>query len=508
MGESNLSRPIPERTATTTDTDMSNTAAAKRLQLYSLSYFLSDSLADVDLVLKQTPVGHEEVIRKYRAHSFILGRSTTLYDLLQNAIRKMEAAKASSKLSRSSSKASWADEMENGHQVEEEYLPAENPTPDEKLTVLLETDDKYISQDSFLLAFRSLYGASDWDLDAFLDPMHPQHRTLEWTRGSSGPPKSLDPEAGRVPQHARDYRENRQPRASSAKGEEVRMLERSIELFATGTLLGIDEVINKASWGIRRWGMQLEGGAVERLLEFIAEDSEAGDTESNPREVYRELKDQLLGEIVEFLAQCIPAGFKLDPRAPASEYLVRFPKAFTQSRKPTPGSSLSSSPAPQAQSAMGRLREAFSTILLSLPFSILKPVLEHEQLTSGNGDWKSRYDIAKAVVQERERRRKWSFRASQGLLVGKAAVASRNAEVPWAAEIEEQEGSQSEATDTEAAKEKEGVEWENLYWEESVLYAFGHGGNGENCTQLTRRKKGASGGRVLWKAGDSDKTSE
>jgi hypothetical protein len=286
------------------------------------------------------------------------------------------------------------------------------------------------------------------------------------------------------------------------------MLERSMELFATGTLLGVEEVVNKARWGIRRWGMQLQGGAMERLLEFITEDSGAEGSAENPMRRYGEFKSQLLEEAVEFLAQCLPAGFKPDNKAPASEYLVRFPKAFGQPPKSTPGSSLSSSPAPQAQSGMGRQREVYSTILLSLPFSILKSVMEHERFTKGNGDWKARYDIAKAVIQERERRRKRSFRASQGLLLGKAAGAGRGGEIPWIGEAEENEGSQSEVADVDAAREREGAEWESLYWEESVLYAFGHGGHGENCTQLTRRRKGVSSSRILWKAGDSEKISE
>ena len=503
--ETKRSHPGLDRSPAPTDSNSSNIAAAQRLQSHALSYFLSDALADVDLILKHTQNGHE-VARKFKAHSFILARSTKLYGLFEGAAKKADIAKASSKLSRTSSMTSWADEMEIEDQGEGKYPCEEHSVPDSKLTVLLESDDKYVSQDSFILAFRSLYGASDWDLEAFLDPMHPQHRTLEWTRGSTETSKGPDgtvPDAPRV--HGQSSLQNG---VGSAKGEEVRMLERSIELFATGTLLGVEEVVNKARWGIRRWGLQLQGGAIERLLEFITEDSGTEDSSENPMRRHGELKDQLLEEAVGFLAECLPAGFKPDNKAPASEFLVRFPKSLSQLPKPTSESLLSSSPAPEAKSGAERQKEVYSTILLSLPFSILKSVLEHERFTKGNFDWKARYDIAKAVVQERERRRKRSFRASQGLPVGKAVGVSRSGDMPWTGEAEENEGSQPEVADADTAREKEGSEWESLYWEESVLYAFGHGGRGENCTQLTRRRKGVPSGRILWKAGDSEKISE
>lgn len=510
----------PEEFGSRADTsqDLANEAAAHRLQAYCLGYFLSDKLADVNLFVKQIGESFEWDSEQFNAHSFILGRSMKLAYLIEDAIKgndgqglaKTEASEAAGRLSRSSSRISWADEVENEQKENEHLLPITETTPGRKVTVLLETSDKYLSRYSFLLALRWLYGGEYWELDAYLDPSHPKHRTLEWTRENAEKEKNfgrgLADELVTTLQHNSHHKTTDNPiepnslesGANETKSEEVRMLERSFALLAAGTLLGIDEIIDKGAWGVRRWGMRFEGGAFERLLEFALEGCEGVDPNealsngvcgSNTR--YGIFTKHLLGEAIAFLVKNLPNPFKFDPKAPASKYLVRIPESPHQSSTNLPTQII---PIDRDSNRPEKLRKAYSTILLSVPFSLLRTILEHDGFATRNGDWKgiARYDIAKAVVHERERRRKYSFKVVRERRVSTCSEMTEIGAV-------DEHSSDLNVASVPPCEPKEAPELENLFWEESVLCTFGHGGNGLEITR--RRKGGSNGGRVLWKVG-------
>ncbi|CAZ80691.1 unnamed protein product [Tuber melanosporum] len=453
-----------------------NNEAAQRLQSYTLGYFLNGSLADVLLVING--MGGSSPVRQYNAHSFILARSNKLHDLLQISLQKVDALESSIGHNRVSPQTSWADEMEHGNETQDRSEFRNHRLLDGKLTLSLEAIDEPVSEDSFLLALRSLYGASDWELDAFLDPTHPQHRTLEWTRGSSN---AVKPSAGNTDNALSGSSDHL---GGPAMDEEVRMLERSIELFAAGHLLGIPGVIQKANWGIRKWGMQLQGGAVERLLGFILEESESVGDGSG---AYKDLKSRLFMDVIEFLVQSFPLNFRLNRNAPPSQQLCRFPKELNQ----LPKAAFEPTPNPESQ-IMG----IYSTIILSVPFNILKLIVEHENFGVRNQSMKKRYDDAKAIIQERERRRKWCFRASQRLSTEDPGSRSKNGNIFCYTGGDDGQGP------FESVKGWDGQEdspMENLFWEESAFYAIGHGQGGGGRVEINRRKKGVPTVRALWK---------
>lgn len=482
--------------------DPSRRAAAHRLQAYCLGYYLSDGLADVNLFVKQ--IGEEfEWSEQFSAHSFILGRSTKLARLIKDTIERndeqaLAGTEAADELNRNAPLTAWADEMENELRDDEHLVSTTRTTSSRKVVVQLETSDKYLSRDSFLLTLRWLYGGEDWELDAYLDPSHPKYRTLEWTRENA---KKV--EQGPVGELITGLESISLGNIKEAKSEEVHMLERSFALLAAGTLLGVDEVIDKGSWGIRRWGMRFEGGAFERLLAFTLEGSEEVNSDetlvngvSGPKARYGMFTKHLLDEATAFLVKGLPNPFKFDPKAPASKYLMRLPDSPHQSL-----TSLSTPERPIVGNFNNSemLREAYSIVLLSMPFNLLRTILEHDGFATRSGDRRgiARYDIAKAVVHERERRRKYCFKVARERRV---SICSETAEVGIADEHNTDLNTDSNRASV-SPSEKEELESENLYWEESVLCTFGHGGNGLEISR--RRKGGSNGGRVLWKVGDN-----
>lgn len=482
--------------------DPSSKAAAHRLQTHCLGYYLSDKLADVNLFVKQI-CEEFEWSEQFNAHSFILGRSIKLSRLIEDTIERneervlanTEVSEAAGRLSRSSQPA-WADKMENERRDDENMVSITRTTSSRKVAVLLETSDKYLSRDSFLLTLRWLYGGEDWELDAYLDPSHPKHRTLEWARENAK--KAEQEPVGELITGLESF--SLGSGAKEPKSEEVYMLERSFALLAAGTLLGVDEVIDKGTWGVRRWGMRFEGGAFERLLEFALGGGEGVDYNevlaNEPKARYGMFTKHLLDEATAFLVKGLPNPFKFDPRAPASKYLVRLPGSPYQS---SPSFSVTERSVVRDFNNPERLREAYSTVLLSVPFDLLRNILEHDGFATRSGDRKgiARYDIAKAVVHERERRRKYCFKVARER---RASICSETADGETVDEHNTDLNSDPNAASVPPS-EREELESENLYWEESVLCTFGHGGNGLEITR--RRKGGNNGGRVLWKVGDT-----
>jgi hypothetical protein len=394
------------------------------LEDYMSQQFLSKKLADVTLVLVHRG-SHTE---SFPAHSFVLGRSGKLCQLLEHA-EKMDSY--SSGLARTNSTNSWADEVEGEESLSR--LPPLKAVYSVREGVTILTFTTSVGREPFLLALKTLYGASGWEIDAFLDPQHPGHQAKGITEADdvSVIRKSLSSMS--LNSHV-----------DEELSVQVKMLERSIDIFCAGALLGLDNVMYKGIDGIKRWGFCFEGGGFERLLKFILDDVETLKNDSALSSAQWGFTEHLLEETINIFARRIPEKFKLDFRAPNSRFLNRL------------GSN--AAPVPASTPAGQSIRQVLSTILLSVPFEVLKRILENECWHVPNGRRRI-FELASSVVQERERRRKREIKA-----------------------LENSDGNYPDA----------------LCWEESAVSTFGHGAGG---IEVARRRKGGPGGRMLWKVG-------
>lgn len=223
------------------------------------------------------------------------------------------------------------------------------------------------------------------------------------------------------------------------------MISRAIDLLQISIPLGFDSFTVAAFNAIRRWGLDLRSAAFERLLKFLL--YEAPELEQTPGlagSSFWAIPANLKQEALAFLANTIPkAGtWTIDADAPDSGYIRRWNAEDTDT----------TSPDPDGLSDDKLINRRISTVLLSLPFDMLKAVLEHPFLFPHEMR-KRRFDLAAGVVREREKRRKGG--------------------------------------DGEGDEERRE--------EESVVATYGHGDCG---VEVVRRRKG-SGGRVLWKVGRS-----
>lgn len=403
------------------------------LESYMANQFLSKKLSDVTLVLIHTDTHTTDV---FHAHSFILGRSEKLCELLENGTVKPDAYGRG--LVRTHPTTSWADEVEHEESVATSP-PIQSNYADGMTTILFESP---VTTESFLLALKTLYGASEWELDAFLDPSHPAYQSTPTLQGTSS--------------------------------QNVQMLERSIQIFAAGVLLGLDDVIFKAIDGIGRWGMRFEGGSFERLLKFLLEETEDMRRDKALISPHWNFTGQMLDDTVDMFARSIPEDFKLDFRAPNSRFLNRL-----GSNVSVPPSAIQTPP-PGLHQPQRLTRQTLSTILVSLPFEVLKQTLEHTALSRSR---KQLFELATSVVQERERRRKREMKAVLEQKTGSECGSQNGSEI--------------------LTPDKNDLVSEVLFWEESAVSTFGHGGIG---IEIAKRRKGGPGGRMLWKVGRSAST--
>jgi len=179
----------------------------------------------------------------------------------------------------------------------------------------------------------------------------------------------------------------------------------------------------------------------------------------------------LLGEAVDLFAHSIPDGFKMDFRAPHSKFLNRLgaEESSPPSTVPTPALTA-------ATQHQRLIRQVQSTVLLSIPFDVMKQILEHNALARGGR--RRAFELSSSVIQERERRRKRVLKALQD---------------------HQQGGDRKNASESGSDFGEKGDNYPDvLCWEESAVSTFGHGGIG---IEITRRRKGGPGGRMLWKIG-------
>ncbi|KAF8250930.1 hypothetical protein K440DRAFT_616573 [Wilcoxina mikolae CBS 423.85] len=427
------------------------------LESYTTKQFLNKKLADVTLVLVNPTTQQTE---RFPAHSFVLGRSDKLYQLLEHAEKSDSSFNPT--LVRTNSTTSWADEMEGEYALTSSpSIKATYSTQDGFTTITFETS---VNRESFLLGLKTLYGASDWEIDTFLNLSHPGHQpTHDIT--------SHDSDNGSEASSVIHHQPSPEPSRTEVITPEVQMLERAIDLFCAGVLLGLDGIICKAIGRIRQWGLSFDGGAFERLMKFLLEDSQEMRHDKSLHSPHWNFTDSLLSDAIDIFAHSIADDFKLDFRAPSSEYINRL--SCTQASS-YPQTGLRT---PPGINQIQRTRQIQSTILISLPFEIMKRILEHGGLAP-NGR-KKRFDLASSVVQERERRRKRELKAFQDM-------------------IDKKNGSES-GGDSNSDILAMDTYPEVLCWEESAVSTFGHGGVG---IEIAKRRKGGPGGRMLWKVGN------
>jgi hypothetical protein len=436
------------------------TASITSLESYFAKQFLNKKLADVTLVLVNANTQQTE---RFPAHSFVLGRSDKLYQLLEHA--EKSDSLFNPMLVRANSTTSWADEMEG-----EESLTASPPVKavysaqDGTTTITFETS---VNREAFLLVLRTLYGASDWEIDAFLDPGYPGHQAVH-ENTSHHSDSGSDDEASSVIHH----QPSPEPTHAEVTSHEIQMLERAIDLFCAGVLLGLDGIIYKAIGRIGQVGLDFDGGAFERLMKFLLEDSHEMKNDKALNSPHWNFTDGLLGEAIDLFARSIADDFKLDSRASNSKYINR----LGSSHASYPQTGLPAPP-PGINQHQRITRQIQSTILISLPFEIMKQILEHGGL--GTNGRKKLFDLASSVVQEREKRRKRELKALQEMM-------------------DKKNGSENSG-DSNSDILVMDIYPEVLCWEESAVSTFGHGGVG---IEIAKRRKGGPGGRMLWKVGN------
>ncbi|KAI9766440.1 MAG: hypothetical protein M1840_006547 [Geoglossum simile] len=174
---------------------------------------------------------------------------------------------------------------------------------------------------------------------------------------------------------------------------------------------------------------------------------------------YAPYADHLLQQVLNFIVEEFPANFALDTTAPQFTYRPRLPMEINL--KPTTNPLLSSmkfgdNPTEDDIKRSNLSTTVLSSTLLSLPFPILKHILESTKLGRLDG-WASatlRQKVARDVVDERERRRR-EIRGRTNISKEERAVNSKA--------------------------------WENVGWEESVVIEYSGQSSGVN---LRRRWKG------------------
>ncbi|KAA8892785.1 hypothetical protein FN846DRAFT_896552 [Sphaerosporella brunnea] len=426
------------------------------LDSYLAQQFMSKKLADVTLVLVRRGAHNES----FPAHSFILGRSPKLCELLEHAEKMDSYSTAPARPN------SWADDVEGEESLAR--MPAIRSVYSVRDGMITISMDTSVDREPFLLVLKTLYGASGWDLDAFLDPQHPGHQGTNGVKEADDAAFVIHKSLSSLSLVSHDSNNNGRNQDVSVQ---VQMLERSIQIFCAGALLGLDNVIFQAIDSIKRWGLVFEGGAFERLLKFLLEDVNVMKNDPALRTPHWAFADSLLDEAIGIFARDVPEGFKLDFRAPNSQFLNRLGSNLSP-----PPSTISTPPAQGANQQLRMFRQIQSTILLSVPFDVMKRILEHDTWMVANGRRRI-FELSSAVVQERERRRKREIKAIMDL-GGKA-------------------GSDSGSDPGDRILDSYP---EVLCWEESAVSTFGHGGIG---IEIAKRRKGGPGGRMLWKVGRS-----
>lgn len=214
--------------------------------------------------------------------------------------------------------------------------------------------------------------------------------------------------------------------AGSSEAAQMRF---ALALAAAGHFLQIDEIISHAlllagyilSWFTlgKALAFALEGGL---STAFTQTDSSSKDKESNssfdgpvPKPespisapAYGIYSDRLLNVILSFLVHNIPVNFKFSANAPQINDPPRLPFEAEPPKHVRSASRLSQirfgEMTLENPNASDPISEIISSILVSLPFALLRTVSESNVLGERLG-WQRVAELVRAVTQEREQRR-------------------------------------------------------------------------------------------------------
>lgn len=213
--------------------------------------------------------------------------------------------------------------------------------------------------------------------------------------------------------------------SSDGNGQALDRMRQALEYAASGHFLGLEEVVNRGfaiAKALLRWdtldlalGFALDSGLSRIWQAVMAEAAERGVVPNvKPfRPTYGDYGYQFLQDLVDFIALEFPKAFQLDTTALQLSHVQRLP-AVVESRPSIPNPRLSRirfGELPLEQPARPDfITTTLSSVLLSLPFSVLKVLLEHPGLNR-RITWPNVISVMRQVVEERESRRSKALNA-------------------------------------------------------------------------------------------------
>lgn len=251
--------------------------------------------------------------------------------------------------------------------------------------ILIESDDRFLRSDAFWMAVQRLYGLPLLDIGAMPNPNSP-----------------VAPQAG-----------------APMPGSPVDRFELALGYTAAGKLLDIPPVVHR---GVEIASNLMNWFTIEKALDFgldggldpqwtIPQNPQTSDTACPS--TYGPAVNMLIHSALNFTIRAFPANFELDTSAGESVNYRRLP--ISSADRPSASdprlsfirfgdhSVEESTRSTQANSIVTTL----SSVLLNLPFYLLKYVLESARLGNVDG-WAAtplRKKVMHAVIEERERRR-------------------------------------------------------------------------------------------------------
>ena len=259
------------------------------------------------------------------------------------------------------------------------------------LPVLIE--DRFINAFAFSDALRHLYGAPMVDADRF-------------TQGFTIPSTELDDESLFTLDQRADYALALAASGHFLKQEHIiaRGIDIAIKFLRWET---VEKALSFALDGGLGPNWKSEDGPEDRDSVSSSDDSSSKPETPQSFPTYGFYGTRLLQNIVDFLAYYFPKDFVLDSNAQQLKRNPRFP-AIDTSRPSTSDPRLSRiqfGEVPVEEiTRSSKIATTLSSVLVSLPFPVLKSLLEHYVL-GGRLGWPKAVDLMKTVIEERENRR-------------------------------------------------------------------------------------------------------
>jgi hypothetical protein len=201
--------------------------------------------------------------------------------------------------------------------------------------------------------------------------------------------------------------------------------------LAAGHLLQLNEVatvgLNSAYsiLTVDKLETYLAFGLAGSLEAFESNETELQDGQCLKRSTFAPYSDEVVGTAIHFILSRLHPGFELDVNAPASEKLGGIPNFKDSSdighRRLSSNPKLSFIQFGEMQAPVEPDTTILSTLLLSLPFDILRHMLRTTGLP----------DLTRVVVDERERRRVEYLKRFESQGSGYGGVSKKKARASW-----------------------------------------------------------------------------